>query len=97
MIERKIERGKRGQMTRELIRELQKELITDENIGKYFGVTRSAIHFFRKNNGIKPAVKNIERNKKIIEMRKIGNRLKRIGYIMGLSLSHVSRIIKAGR
>jgi len=77
----------------ELIR-LQKKLITDEAIGKKFGVTRQAIHQLRKKYGIKSNYfKNPERNKKIITLYRKGSPGTALAKKIGISVSQVYRII----
>ena len=73
---------------------LQKSLITDEAIGKKFGITRQAIHQLRKKYGI-PSVlaKNEERNAKIQSLYKKGTSGIDIAKKMGLSVSQTYRVI----
>jgi hypothetical protein len=74
---------------------LQKSLITDEAIGKKFGVTRQAIHQPRQKYGI-PAIegKNDDRNAKVLSMRQKGIPMVEIAKKMDLSISQTYRIAR---
>lgn len=96
MKERVFIRGSRGNMTVKLILEIQDELVTDENIGKYLGITRQAVYWFRKNHGIRPVKnKHLARDASIRQLRKDGKTLKSISMSLGMSISQVYRILKA--
>lgn len=78
----------------ELIK-LQKSLKTDKAIGEKFGITRQAVHQFRKQYGI-PSLqaKNDERNAYIISLNKKGLSGVKIAKKVGLCVSQTCRIIK---
>jgi DNA invertase Pin-like site-specific DNA recombinase len=77
----------------ELIK-LQKQLGTDDAIGKKFKVTRQAIHQLRKKYGIPSSYAgNPERNGKIISLYKKGSSGTDIAKKLDLSVSQVYRII----
>jgi Mor family transcriptional regulator len=74
--------------------ELQKSLVTDEAIGKKFGVKRQAIHQMRKKYGIKSSLAdNPERNAKIIAAYKKGAFGPALAKKFELSISQTYRII----
>jgi hypothetical protein len=77
----------------ELIK-LQKQLGTDEAIGKKFKVTRQAIHQLRKKYGIESRLAdNPERNGKIVAAYKKGATGTDIAKKFELSISQAYRII----
>ena len=78
----------------ELIK-LQKSLKTDKAIGEKYGLTRQAIHQFRKQYGI-PSLqaKNDARNAKILSLYKKGLSGVKIAKKVGLCISQTYRIIK---
>jgi len=94
MIERMITRGRRGQMSPGLIKQLQVEMGTDANIGKYLGVTRQAVYQFRKKAGI-PVIENHNqaRNEKIYQRYREGVRGEKLVREFDLCLSQVYRVI----
>lgn len=77
----------------ELIK-LQKSLKTDKAIGEKYGLTRQAIHQFRKQYGI-PSLqaKNDKRNAYIISLHKKGLSGVKIAKKVGLCVSQTCRII----
>ena len=73
---------------------LQKKLVTDEAIGKKFGVTRQAICQLRKKYGIASSfAKNPERNRKIIAFYKKGTAGTALAKKFGLSVPQTYQII----
>jgi transposase-like protein len=77
---------------------LQKKLKTDEAIGIRLGVTRQAVHQWRKKYGIDSRWElNPARNKKILAMYKAGRTGTKIARKLGLSPSQVYRLIELGR
>ena len=77
----------------ELIK-LQKQLVTDEAIGKKFKVTRQAIHQLRKKYGIPSSlVGNPERNEKVVALYKKGASGTDIAKKFDMSVSQAYRII----
>ena len=77
----------------ELIK-LQKQLTTDEAIGKKFGITRQAVHQMRKAYGIDSSiVDNPARNKEIVVLYKNGKSGTDIAKKYDLSVSQTYRII----
>jgi DNA invertase Pin-like site-specific DNA recombinase len=77
----------------ELIK-LQKQLGTDEAIGKKFKVTRQAIHQLRKKYGIDSRLAdNPERNAKVVALYKKGTSGTEIAKKFELSVSQTYRII----
>ena len=77
----------------ELIK-LQKQLTTDEAIGKKFGITRQAVHQMRKMYGIDSSiVGNPERNEEIVALYKKGKPGTDIASKYDLSASQTYRII----
>jgi Mor family transcriptional regulator len=78
----------------ELIR-LQRQLGTDEAIGKKFKITRQAVHQLRKKYGIESSyADNPERNAKILAAYKKGSTGTAIAKKFDLSISQAYRIIK---
>jgi DNA invertase Pin-like site-specific DNA recombinase len=77
----------------ELIK-LQKQLVTDEAIGKKFKVTRQAIHQLRKKYGIDSSYAgNPERNAEVIALYKKGKSGTDIAKKFDLSISQTYRIL----
>jgi DNA invertase Pin-like site-specific DNA recombinase len=77
----------------ELIK-LQKQLGTDEAIGKKFGITRQAVHQLRKKYGIESTYAgNPERNAKIIDLYKKGAAGTALAEKFDISISQAYRII----
>lgn len=77
----------------ELIK-LQKKLGTDEAIGKKFGITRQAIHQYRKKFGIESSyADNPERNAKIIALFKKGTSGTALAKKFDMSVSQTYRVI----
>jgi hypothetical protein len=77
----------------ELIK-LQKQLGTDDAIGKKFGITRQAVHQLRKQYGIDSSIAdNPERNAKIIAQYQKGVSGTDLAKKNGLSVSQTYRII----
>ena len=73
---------------------LQKQLGTDEAIGKKFGITRQAVHQMRKMYGIESSIAdNPERNAKIIALYEKGTSGTDIAEKFDLSVSQTYRII----
>lgn len=95
MIERMIIRGRRGQMTPDLIKQLQGEVGTDARIGKYLGISRQAVYQFRKLAGI-PVIKDHHqtRNEKIYQKYRAGARGMKLFIEFNLSVSQLYRIIE---
>jgi Mor family transcriptional regulator len=78
----------------ELIK-LQKQLGTDEAIGKKFKITRQAVHQLRKKYGIDSSyADNPERNAKIIAAYKKGASGTTLARKFELSISQTYRILK---
>jgi Mor family transcriptional regulator len=78
----------------ELIK-LQRQLGTDEAIGKKFKITRQAVHQLRKKYGIDSSyADNPERNAKIIAAYKKGSTGVALARKFELSVSQTYRIIK---
>jgi Mor family transcriptional regulator len=78
----------------ELIK-LQKQLGTDEAIGKKFKITRQAVHQLRKKYGIDSSyADNPERNAKIIAAYKKGSSGTALAKKFELSISQTYRILK---
>jgi len=90
-----IPKRPRGNMTVEKVLSLQRTLLTDDKIGKEFGITRQAVYLFRKINGIPPVKnKHQSRNEQIYHLWKAKTQA---GFIMsqfGIKLSTFYRIIK---
>jgi len=79
----------------ELIK-LQKQLGTDEAIGKKFKVTRQAIHQLRKKYGVQSRlIDNIERNEKLLALYNKGTPVASIAKKFKLSVSQTYIIIKS--
>jgi Mor family transcriptional regulator len=78
----------------ELIK-LQKQLGTDEAIGKKFKITRQAVHQLRKKYGIESSyADNPERNAKIVAAYKKGASGTALAKKFDLSISQTYRILK---
>jgi hypothetical protein len=78
----------------ELIK-LQKSLKTDKAIGEKYGLTRQAIHQFRKQYGVPSLLtKNDARNAKILSLYKKGFPGTKIAEKVGLCFTQTYRIIK---
>lgn len=81
----------------ELIK-LQKTLKTDAAIGKKFGVSRQAIHQFRRKYGIEVSTAKTkerqDRDDKILNLFDKGMTGSKIAKMVGLSISQVYKIIK---
>lgn len=78
----------------ELIK-LQKQLGTDEAIGKRFKITRQAVHQLRKKYGIESSyADNPERNAKIVAAYKKGASGTALAKKFDLSISQTYRILK---
>jgi DNA invertase Pin-like site-specific DNA recombinase len=74
---------------------LQKSLKTDAAIGEKYGITRQAIHQFRKQYGIPSLLaKNDARNANILSLYKKGIPGTKIAKKVGLCISQTYRIIK---
>lgn len=81
--------------TKQSLLKLQKDLKTDDAIGKKFGMTRQAVHQWRMKLGIKPdETRNKERNKEIVSLYKKGVPGNKIAKKVGLSISQMYRIIR---
>jgi DNA invertase Pin-like site-specific DNA recombinase len=77
---------------------LQKKLKTDEAIGKKLGITRQAVHQWRKKYGIDSRRElNPARNKKILAMYKAGKAGTEIARKVGLGVSQTYRVIGVGK
>jgi DNA-directed RNA polymerase specialized sigma subunit len=73
---------------------LQKTLKTDQAIGDRFNITRQAVHQIRQRYGIPSIIRDTaERNDKIITMYKKGMTGPEIAEKVGLSMSHVYKIV----
>ena len=77
---------------------LQKTLKTDEAIGRKLGITRQAVHQWRKKYDIESRWSdNPARNKKMVSLYKAGKTGNQIADKFGLSLSQTYRLIGKGR
>jgi len=76
------------------LQKLQKTLVTDDAIGKKFGISRQAIHQLRVKYDIKAnTAKNKERDLKIVNTYKKGKSIQEISQDLDLSYSHVYKIL----
>ena len=77
----------------ELIK-LQKSLGKDKTIAEKLGVTRQRIQQLRQDYGIDSRyAKNPQRNKDILALFKAGKRRTEIAKKVGLSITHINRLI----
>jgi hypothetical protein len=83
-----------ARITKVELLKLQKKLETDEAIGKNLGITRQAVHQWRKKYGIDSRWElNPDRNKKMSALYKTGKTGSEIAKKFGLSLSQTYRLI----
>jgi DNA-directed RNA polymerase specialized sigma subunit len=83
-----------ARITKVELLKLQKKLETDEAIGKKLGITRQAVHQWRKKYGIDSRWElNPDRNKKMSALYKTGKTGSEIAKKFGLSLSQTYRLI----
>ncbi len=86
--------GRRGIMTIEAVIKLQETLITDTNIGHYFGISRQAVYQIRKNHGLAPiADRTKKRDLQIYWKYRGGKSGTLIAREMDMSISQIYRII----
>ena len=87
-----------AKITKAKLIQLQKNLKTDDKIGKQFGITRQAVHQLRKKYGIDSVIaKNAERNEKIVKAYKSGASGTNLAKKFKLSISQTYRIINEGK
>jgi DNA invertase Pin-like site-specific DNA recombinase len=87
-----------ARITKVELLKLQKKLETDEAIGKKLGITRQAVHQWRKKYGIDSRWElNPDRNKKMSALYKTGKTGSEIAKKFGLSLSQTYRLIGKGK
>lgn len=81
-------------ITKPKLLRLQKTLKTDAAIGKKFGITRQAVHLWRRKFGVRCIRdKNKKRNDSIKAMHRKGLSAAKIGKRIGLSFGYVYRIL----
>jgi len=77
---------------------LQKELVTDSAIGEELGITRQAVHQWRKKWGVGSSITdNSDRNAEMIEAYSAGETGTAIAKKFKLSISQTYRIINSAR
>lgn len=87
-----------ARITKAELSRLQKTLKTDEAIGRKLGITRQAVHQWRKKYGVESRWDhNPERNKKMVSLYKAGKTGNEIADKFGLSLSQTYRLIGKGK
>ncbi|MFP4162657.1 MAG: hypothetical protein ACLFQB_08475 [Chitinispirillaceae bacterium] len=84
-----------AKISKNQLEKLQKKYLTDEAIGKLFGITRQAVHQLRMKHGISAVKdKNEERNMDILNLYNEGVAGTKIARRYRLSISQTYRIIK---
>ncbi|HMD68862.1 MAG TPA: hypothetical protein VKF42_08280 [Chitinivibrionales bacterium] len=87
-----------ARITKAELSRLQKTLKTDEAIGRKLGITRQAVHQWRKKYSVESRWDhNPERNKKMVSLYKAGKTGNEIADKFGLSLSQTYRLIGKGK